>query len=167
MRLRDARPDDAVAVAGVHVRSWQDGYRGLLPDEYLDSLRAEDRAARYDFSGGSNGALTIVALDGHTVVGFATVGEPFVEGGAGIGELQALYVDTPYWRRGIGRALIEEARARLRSLGSTRAQLWVLAGNARAMRFYESDGWIASGMRRMQRIWGIDVDEIGYERALD
>ena len=27
-------------VARVHVRSWQAGYRGLLPDAYLDGLRA-------------------------------------------------------------------------------------------------------------------------------
>jgi GNAT superfamily N-acetyltransferase len=36
-------------VACVHVRSWQAAYRGLLPDEYLDGLRAEDRANRYTF----------------------------------------------------------------------------------------------------------------------
>ena len=32
-----------MAVARVHVRSWQVGYRGLLPDAYLDGLRAEER----------------------------------------------------------------------------------------------------------------------------
>ena len=29
--LRPATADDALAVAGVHVRSWQTAYRGLLP----------------------------------------------------------------------------------------------------------------------------------------
>lgn len=43
MLVRAARTDDALAVAGVHVRSWQVGYRGLLPDAYLDGLRAEER----------------------------------------------------------------------------------------------------------------------------
>ena len=41
MFLRPAEPGDASAVALVHVRSWQAGYRNLLPDEYLDGLRAE------------------------------------------------------------------------------------------------------------------------------
>ena len=46
--LRSATPDDALAVATVHVRAWQEGYRGLVADDYLDALRPEDRAARYD-----------------------------------------------------------------------------------------------------------------------
>ena len=39
-----------MAVARVHVRSWQAAYRGLLPDDYLDQLRPEDRAPSYDFA---------------------------------------------------------------------------------------------------------------------
>src|SRR5258708_27612891 len=34
----------------VHVRSWQAGYRTLLPDDCLDQLRPEDRAQKYDFA---------------------------------------------------------------------------------------------------------------------
>jgi hypothetical protein len=40
MFLRRAEPADAMEVARVHVRSWQVAYRGLLPDAYLDGLRA-------------------------------------------------------------------------------------------------------------------------------
>ena len=47
--IRPAGPDDALAVARVHVRSWQVAYRTLLPDEYLDGLRPEERARRYTF----------------------------------------------------------------------------------------------------------------------
>lgn len=50
MLLRRAEPDDAIAVARVHVRSWQAAYRTLLPDDYLDQLRPEDRAQKYDFA---------------------------------------------------------------------------------------------------------------------
>jgi hypothetical protein len=49
MLIRPAEPDE-VAVACVHVRSWQAAYRTLLPDEYLDKLRPEDRARRFDFA---------------------------------------------------------------------------------------------------------------------
>ena len=49
MEIRPAEPEDALAVARVHVRTWQAAYRSLLPDHYLDQLRAEDRAARYQF----------------------------------------------------------------------------------------------------------------------
>jgi hypothetical protein len=42
MELRGAEPTDAIAVARVHVRSWQAAYRKLMPD-YLDQLRPEDQ----------------------------------------------------------------------------------------------------------------------------
>jgi len=61
-------------VAQVHVRAWQAGYRNLLPDESLDGLRAEDRAARYDFATRDAGRpSTLVALDGDMICRFATV----------------------------------------------------------------------------------------------
>jgi hypothetical protein len=50
MLLRPAEPEDAIAVARVHVRSWQAAYRTLFPDDYLDQLRPEDRAQKYDFA---------------------------------------------------------------------------------------------------------------------
>ena len=48
MFLRPAEPGDASAVALVHVRAWQTRYRKLLPDEYLDGLRPEERARAPD-----------------------------------------------------------------------------------------------------------------------
>jgi hypothetical protein len=72
MELRLAVPADALAVARIHVRAWQAGYRGLLPAGYLDGLRAEDRAARYTF-GRADGPRTTVAVDAGQVVGFATI----------------------------------------------------------------------------------------------
>jgi hypothetical protein len=59
----------------VHVRAWQVAYRGLLPDEYLDGLRAEDRAGRYTFGSADPGVpSTIVAVVDGVIRGFATVG---------------------------------------------------------------------------------------------
>ncbi len=36
--------EDAPRVGEVHVRAWQATYRSVMPDDYLDGLRAEDRA---------------------------------------------------------------------------------------------------------------------------
>ena len=168
MELRDARPDDAMGLAGVHIRSWQAAYRGLLSEEYLNGLRAEDRAAHYDFSGvNPERPATIVAVDSSAIIGFATIGPCADKDVAvGTGELMALYVDPVAWGRGVGRRLIGEARSRLHSRGFTRARLWVLAGNIRAERFYRRDGWAHSGLRRSQRVWSVDVDEAAYETPL-
>ena len=165
--LRPARPDDALDVARVHVRSWQAAYKGLLPDEYLGSLRADERASRYDFATTDPLAPhTFVADDGRTIVGFATIGVSPGESSRDVGELMALYVDPASWRTGVGRALIARARSGLRRLGFDNALLWVLEGNERAQQFYEHDGWLRSDDRRRQRVWGIEVDEIAYRRRL-
>ncbi|HET9341838.1 MAG TPA: GNAT family N-acetyltransferase [Candidatus Eremiobacteraceae bacterium] len=168
MEIRAARPDDALGVAQVHVRSWQAAYKGLLPAEYLDSLRAEERAVRYDFAPADQMApFTLVAVDGGLIRAFATVGASPDSPARETGELMALYVDPDDWRTGIGRVLIDRARGELRRRGFADAVLWVLDGNAHAEAFYEHDGWIRSGSRRRQRVWGIEVDEIAYTRRLD
>jgi GNAT superfamily N-acetyltransferase len=165
--MRDARPEDALAVARVHVRSWQAAYRGLLPQDYLDALRPEDRMTHYDFANlDAMAPATIVAVDDDTVQGFTTTG-PAGADTPMIGELMALYVDPDAWGRGIGGRLIEEARTRLRRSGFTDALLWVLVGNERAVRFYRRDGWSTDDHRRTQRVWGVLVDEIRFHRRLD
>ena|SRR5437868_2638799 len=156
MLIRPALPEDALGVARVHVRAWQVGYQGLLPAAYLDGLRAEDRAARYTF-GAQGGPATSVAVEGDTILGFATINDD---------ELSALHVDPDAWSRGVGRALIAHARVEFVAKGVLRAWLWLLAGNVRAQRFYERDGWIASGETRSDVVWGATVDEVRFVREL-
>src|SRR5580693_5599715 len=64
MLLRPAQPSDALAIARVHVRAWQHGYAGILPASYLNQLRPEDRAEKYDLSHADpSNPYTIVATD--------------------------------------------------------------------------------------------------------
>jgi hypothetical protein len=46
--VRPAALPDAPAMGRAHVRAWQAAYRGHMPDDYLDGLRAEDRAAHWE-----------------------------------------------------------------------------------------------------------------------
>jgi GNAT superfamily N-acetyltransferase len=167
MLLRPAAPADALAVARVHVRSWQAGYRTLLADDYLDQLRPEDRTPRYTFGcADPHQPATIVAAEGKAIYGFATTAPARDLDASDCGELCALYVDPDWWGRGVGAALIAAARARLVELRFRNAVAWILAGNARAQRFYASDRWVPDGARRTPLVWGVTVDEIRYRRAL-
>ena len=167
MLLRAAESADAMSVARVHVRSWQSAYRGLLPNEYLDQLRPEDRAERYDFaSRDPQTPQTIVAVEAGVIRGFATTSPSRDADLAGYGELGALYVDPDYWGRGIGMALVSAARDRLAGLGFGNALLWVLMGNVRADRFYRNDQWTPDGLQRTDTVWGVTVNEIRYRRKL-
>lgn len=165
--LRPAEPEDALAVAGVHVRSWQVAYRGLLPDAYLDGLRLEDRARRYTFGGTDpQRPETLVALLQGEIRGFATVRPAQDADAAGAGELAGLYVDPSWWGKGIGIALLAAARARLVDRGFSMAILWVLVGNTRARKVYSMDGWFSDGSSRVEEVWGVMADEVRYRRIL-
>jgi GNAT superfamily N-acetyltransferase len=168
MQLRPAEPGDALSIARVHVRAWQQGYRSLLPDDYLDQLRPEDRAQHYDFSSSDpQKPYTIVAVDGGSILGFATTAPSRDADLPDYGELWALHVDPDHWGRGVGRELLAAARARLFEIGFRKAFLWALVGNVRADRFYRIDGWALDGQLRTQTIWGITLNELRYQRDLE
>ena len=168
MQLRLAQPDDAMAVARVHVRSWQVAYRTLLSDDYLSQLRPEDRAKSYDFTNlDPLKPRTIVAAEEGVILGFVTTMPSRDADLPDHGELCALYVDPDKWGQGIGAALIAAARAHLLALGHRKALLWILVGNARAERFYRIDRWVADGCCRTDSGWkGIEVNEVRYQRGL-
>lgn len=167
MLLRPAEPADAMAVARVHVRSWQAAYRTLLPAEYLDQLRPEDRAQAYDFATADpRKPQTIVAVEAGGLFGFATTAPSRDSDLPDHGELFALYVDPEQWGKGIGMALVAAARDRLSQFGFRRALLWVLAGNVRADRFYRIDRWVPDGLLRTDTVWGVTVNEVRYRREL-
>lgn len=174
MLLRRAVAGDEPAVAEVHVGSWQAAYRGLLPESYLARLDPVERAKRYTFAAeGPDSPLTTVAVEDATICGFTTVGPARDADMEGAGELYAIYVDPSFWGRGVGRALISEARRLLVESGPAEAVLWVLAGNSRAEGFYRSDGWRPDGTARREKLgagWHPDgaivVDELRYRRTL-
>jgi GNAT superfamily N-acetyltransferase len=167
MLIRAAKIQDAMGVARVDVRSWQAAYRGILPAEFLDALKPEDRASRYTFENPDvTKPLTIVAEDDGVITGFATTGPARDADAEGCGELFALYVDPDCWDRGMGVELIKAARGRLVEYGFQDAILWVMKGNSRAECFYTIDGWQPDGLERSQTLWGVTVNELRYRRGL-
>jgi GNAT superfamily N-acetyltransferase len=168
MLLRPAEPADAMDVARVHVRAWQVAYRKLLPDEYLDGLKPEERAQRYTFGGTDpREPMTTVAVDDRgTIRGFATTCAARDADVPGHGELAAIHVDPDWWGHGVGQALLASARAHLLDSGFRRAILWVLVGNVRAERFYAQDGWKPDGSQRTDTVWGVQVNDQRYQRTL-
>jgi GNAT superfamily N-acetyltransferase len=167
VRVRDAEPADAAAIARVHVRAWQAAYRGLMPEDFLDALRPEDRESRYTLGSSDPAApRTILAVRENAVIGFATIGPSRDEDVPGAGELYALYIDPLHWRGGVGRTLLIESRDRLQRAGHQHALLWVLAGNETAARFYRTDGWREDGTTREEDPWGPVVTVARYRRTL-
>ena len=119
--IKLAETDEEICGKGyVHCTSWKEAYRGIICDQYLDSMTVEAttaRARRFPEN-------TLVAKDRERVIGFAVYGESRDEDLANAGEIEALYVLSEYYGCGAGFRLMNEAVTKLREYDTI--FLWVL-----------------------------------------
>jgi ribosomal protein S18 acetylase RimI-like enzyme len=160
MHVRRGRPGEELAVARVHVGTWQVAYRGIVPDDYLDAMDVDRRAEAYDddmFTDDERPFL-VAEVDGE-IVGFAVAGDS--RDADGEGELYSMYVDRSAWGSGVATALMDETLAFLRARYAT-ATLWVLRDNPRARRFYENHGWSFDGGAKTSDRGSFVLEEVRY-----
>ncbi|MBQ9886436.1 MAG: GNAT family N-acetyltransferase [Lachnospiraceae bacterium] len=124
--------------AYVHWKSWQDAYKGIVDQNYLDSLTLE-KCEEIAFKWPNN---LIVAKDGDRVVGFVGYGKYHGEELAETGEIFAIYILEEYYDTGVGKALMQ---AGIGELDYPQIAVWVLKDNKRAIRFYEKCGFCLDG----------------------
>lgn len=163
--MRHARPGEGKLIAQVRVDSWRAVYRGLMPDELLDSMVVDGSDWDRAILGSTPQTSLLVVDDDDAIVGFSVVG-PDRDGVEGTGEIVAIYLHPDVWDQGYGWALMEHSVAALREHGFDRAVLWVLAGNERARRFYETAAWLADGGERMVDWQGHPLPHVRYSRDL-
>lgn len=175
-RVRRAVLADAEAVGAVHVAAARASYRGVMPDDYLDSQDPEVRSNRWRealSAGGGGGvavvpegrAILLVAEDGTgTIVGIAAVGPDREDPTRG--ELQMINVMPDAWGRGVATPLLRNAEQELLEQGFQEAILWVLESNTRARRFYEREGWSVDGTMKEEQRPGFTLHQIRYHRRL-
>lgn len=176
IRVRVATPSDAAAIAAVHIGSWREGYRGLVPDGILDNLSSRARERRWHgiLTDGDPCTHTIVAhrADG-AITGFCSTVAPARDAGVPdrAAEIAALYVAPPHWRAGIGQSLLTATLDRLRAEGWSAAILWVLSGNARALAFYDTAGFRPDGASRTEPVGSVEhaegLAQLRLQRALE
>lgn len=174
MKIRRANDRDAMAIATVHVRSWQAAYPGLIPQEYLDGLRPEGRVAGWRQALVATdwpraGVLLIVDDDPSVHDRSARSGAGGVAGFSHVcptrdddldpavtGEVTSIYLAPEAWGSGNGVALLAASIDQMVEAGYETATLWALDTNARARRFYEIGGWKTDGATKVHD-WGTFV----------
>ncbi len=149
--VRPAREDDAEAIAGVHVETWQHTYVGLLPQEVLDGLSRRRQMHRWRRAirnpEAELGQVFVAEEDG--IAGFGSASRE-------TGEITTLYVRPDAQRRGVGRMLF----CRMAKFVKGPVSLWVLDGNP-AAGFYARLGG-HPGLRATVERWGIELGRTQY-----
>jgi ribosomal protein S18 acetylase RimI-like enzyme len=169
MQITHASPDDARVVAQIHVDSWREAYKSILPAQYLASLSVEKRQTWWEKCIDDGKPELLVARSTGSVHGWINFGASRDEDASLTdGEIWAIYVSPSSWSLGIGRQLWSNASARLRSQGFRSCSLWVFPQNARAIGFYEAAGFALDTISpKSFQLAGLQLQEVRYVRRLD
>jgi GNAT superfamily N-acetyltransferase len=163
--VREARQDDATAIARVHVDSWRSTYRGIVPEGFLAQMSYQDFEDRW--RGGLRNvreprlAFRVAELPSGRIVGFASGGPrhgPLYTDYAG--ELYTLYLLREHQRAGIGQRLVGSVARGLAEGGTYSLLAWVLARNP-SRHFYEAVGGELLGSQEIE-IGGARLEEVAY-----
>jgi AcrR family transcriptional regulator len=130
--LRPAREDDVPDLARIWSEGWREAHLGNVPDPLVAARTPDSFRER---------ALDLLRCTTVAVVAGEVAGFVMVEGD----EVQQLYVDPRHRGAGTAAALLAEGERQIAAEGHDRAWLAVVAGNVRARRFYERQGWRDEG----------------------
>lgn len=160
MKIRDAKPEDGLAIGRVQVTSWHETYTGLVPQDYLNQLGVAERGARWTERVLDAANIILVAEDNIGVFGFAAGGATIhpVEGYDG--ELIGLYLLRSHHREGAGRALVRAFAGRLAPRGFQSLVVWALKENP-ACGFYERMGGVRVAEKTIA-VGGAELPEVAF-----
>lgn len=129
--LRPATAADAGDVAEVWHEGWHDGHAGHVPEGLTAARTLPAFRARVD---AAVDVTTVAEVDGR-VAGFVMVVDD---------EVEQVFVARAHRGSGLAGTLLDEAERQV-AASYDAAWLAVVAGNARARRFYERRGWADEG----------------------
>lgn len=164
MKIRIAKTGDELQLAKVHIQSWQEAYKGLVPQAYLDQLpsKIEDRIKMWTSIIASANRWAWVAENEEGIQGFSLFGPPRDVNRDQFIELGAIYLLASHKGQGIGFSLLSVGFKAMADAGYKKAYCWVLEGNP-TIKFYERSGAKHLGLRKEDDIGGTMFHELAYE----
>lgn len=150
--------DDRIMVSKVYEESWKSAYKGIIPQEYLDSIPEGRWASNLDKQGWG----TLVCIDHGKIVGTSSFCKSRLEQFQGWGEIVSIYLLPDYIGRGYGKSLMDAVLSELKKQGYEKVFLWVLEENTGARDFYEKYGFLPTDDILDVNIGGKALQEVRY-----
>jgi ribosomal protein S18 acetylase RimI-like enzyme len=168
MKIREAKLEDAAAIAKVHVDTWKTTYSDILPKDYIQGFSYQKRENHGKNCLGlstdkkTNYFIYVAENAEREIIGFVEGGlERSSESTEG-GEIYTIYLLKAYQRQGIGRSLVRLIATKLSRSSLTSLVVWVLADNP-AIQFYQSLGGKKVAQKPID-FGTIELKEIAYGR---
>jgi len=141
MKIRYALPEDAEAIVAINVEGWQTAYRGIFPDDFLESLTKDVERTKQNILDKPHTDLVYENEKGE-ILGFCSFGDMRWEEYEDKCdcELYAIYVALCARRKGIGKALFQATLAEFKSQNKKGMLVNVLAENIPSVKFYQRLG---------------------------
>ena len=139
--IRKKEKKDCAAVAHVVTVAWNETYKGIVPDDFLDNLykNEEERAKNsYNHFDEKENHQYVLEADGK-VVGFINVGPSDETDYDNCGEIHAIYIINGYKGYGFGKKLINAGINELKKMGFDKMLIGCLDGNP-SNEFYKHIG---------------------------
>ncbi|WP_461535349.1 GNAT family N-acetyltransferase [Spongorhabdus nitratireducens] len=167
MKITTASRNDLQQLAEVHIRSWQQAYQGLVPQQVLDNLDPVQRAASWEKRLGSTDSHILTARDDQGITGFIHTSRcrDVDLNPQSTSEITSIYLHPDYFRQGIGTLLLNSAVDSLRQAGYQQVSLWVLSRNSNARAFYHKHHFATDG--QVKHLTRLQADEVRYIRSIN
>ena len=139
--IRKEERKDCADVAHVVTVAWNETYKGIVPDDFLEGLylNEEQRAINsYNKFDENDNHQYVLEVDGK-VIGFINVGSTDEKEYDDCGEVHAIYIINGYKGNGYGKKLINIGIEELKKMGYNKMIIGCLVGNP-SNEFYKHIG---------------------------
>lgn len=129
--IRKKERKDCEEVAHIVTISWNETYKGIVPDDFLDNLykNEEERVKNsFDNFDEKDNHQYVLEVD-NKIVGFISVGPTEEQDYTNCGEIHAIYIINGYKGYGFGKKLIETGIKELKNMGYDKMIIACLDGN--------------------------------------
>lgn len=141
--IRQAIKEDAPNISKLIISSWQTAYKGLIDDNYLNSISATIMSEKWEINILSQNKDNHIYVyeENNKILGVIRFGKPDDESDTlHNAEIHVLYIEPSLKRRGIGTKLFNFAKEYFLKNNTTNMIIWCLKENSPSIKFYEKMG---------------------------
>jgi len=162
--IRRSAVGDAAEIANVHLNSWREAYKTILPENFLNDLPLTFKRRKSWWEkclSEPDQHVIIVAESNSGIVGFASFQNARDKEFLGFAELSAIYMFEKFKGRGLGFQMLNQGMQTMKKRNFEKCYCWVLKNNP-TIKFYEKTGAKFNELVKQDKIGEQVVEEFCY-----